>query len=127
MILCDTNILIEFYRGNLQVQEVMRQVGPSELAISVVTAGELYFGALDKRELHKIQKHLSLLQQIPLDENISATFLSLLGEYALSHKLSVPDALIAATALARDIPLFTLNLKDFQYIPSLTLHKFHTG
>ncbi len=122
MILCDTNILIEFYRGNPHILDVLRQVGPAELAISVITAGELYFGAQDKRELHKIQKHLSMLRQIPLDETVSAVFLSLLGEYATSYKLSLPDALIAATALCSHMPLYTLNLKDFRYIPELQLY-----
>jgi len=41
----------------------------------------------------------------------------------LSHKLSVPDALIAATALSNNTPLYTLNIKDFQFIPGLQLHK----
>jgi predicted nucleic acid-binding protein len=127
MILCDTNIIIEFYRGNSEIINELQNIGLSNLAISVITAGELYYGALDKRELAKIQKHLSSLLQISLDADISSQFFDLLEEYAVSHKLSVPDALIAATALARDIPLFTLNLQDFQYIPSLMLHKFHTG
>jgi len=65
---------------------------------------------------------LSLIEQIVLDMDISNRFLNLLEEYALSHKLSVPDALIAATALSRDFPLYTLNLKDFQFIPGLKLH-----
>lgn len=123
MILCDTNILIEFYKGNTGVVAELQMIGLANLRISVVTAGELYYGALDKRELGKIQKHLALLDQIPLDNDISAKFLSLLEEYALSHKLSVPDALIAATALSQNLPLYTLNLKDFQYIPNLILHK----
>jgi predicted nucleic acid-binding protein len=42
--------------------------------------------------------------------------------YSLSHKLSIPDALIAATALVHDSELFTLNVKDFRFIPSLTLY-----
>ena len=113
MILCDTNILIEFYKNNSDIVDELQNVGLAELAVSVVTSGELYFGAKDKRELAKIQKQLSLIQQIPLDLDISNRFLSLLEEYALSHKLSVPDALIAATALSQDIPLYTLNLKDF--------------
>lgn len=123
MILCDTNILIEFYKGNSDVIAELQKIGLVDLAISVVTAGELYYGAMDKRELGKIQKHLSLLNQIPLDSDISAKFLSLLEEYALSHKLSVPDALIAATAVSQNLQLYTLNLKDFQYIPDLVLHK----
>lgn len=122
MILCDTNILIEFYKNNSDIVDELQNVGLAELAVSVVTSGELYFGAKDKRELAKIQKQLSLIQQIPLDLDISNRFLNLLEEYALSHKLSVPDALIAATALSQDIPLYTLNLKDFQFILGLKLH-----
>jgi len=48
----------------------------------------------------------------------------LLEEFALSHKLSVPDALIAATALSQGIPLYTLNRKDFRFIPNLNFISF---
>jgi predicted nucleic acid-binding protein len=101
----------------------LQSVGIAELAVSEVTSGELYFGAKDKRELKKIQNQLSLIRQIQLDADISNRFLELLNEYALSHKLSVPDALIAATALSQEIPLYTLNIKDFQFIPELKIHK----
>ena len=83
MILCDTNILIEFYKNNSDIVDELQKLGLAELAVSVVTSGELYFGAKDKRELAKIQKQLSLIQQIPLDLDISNRFLSLLEEYAL--------------------------------------------
>jgi hypothetical protein len=43
-------------------------------------------------------------------------------QYSLSHKLSLPDALIAATALVYDVPLYTMNLKDFRFIPKLKLY-----
>jgi tRNA(fMet)-specific endonuclease VapC len=111
MILCDTNILIEFYKGNSEIIGELHKAGLSNLAVSVVTIGELFYGARDKAELIKIQKHLALMKQIQLDE------------YALSHRLSVPDALIAATALSQDIPVFTLNLRDFRYISDLKLYK----
>ena len=123
MILCDTNILIEFYKGNSAIVAELQTIGLAELAVSVITSGELYFGAKDKRELEKIYNQLSLIQEIPLATDISNRFLNSLKEYALSYKLSVPDALIAATALSHDIPLYTLNLKDFQFIPGLKLHK----
>jgi len=121
MILCDTNILIEFYKDNEEVSDVLRAIGLPELAVSVITVGELYFGARDKRELLKMKKHLAGLHQIPIDVEISNRYLALLESYALSHRLSVPDALIAATALRHNLKLYTLNLKDFRYIEGLTL------
>ncbi len=123
MILCDTNILIEFYKGNSEIVQELQNVGLSNLSISTITAGELYFGSRDKRELEQIKKNLALLNQIPLDADISERFLTLLEEYALSHRLSVPDALIAATAISQNIPLYTLNLKDFRFISNLQIHK----
>jgi len=121
MILCDANILIEFYKNNPQITAVLREIGLPDLAISAVTEAELYFGALNKVELQKIKRHLALLQQFPLDVALSNTFLQLMETYSLSHKLSIPDALIAATALTRDISLYTLNVKDFRFIPGLAL------
>lgn len=123
MILCDTNILIEFYKNNSGVISVMRGVGLPNLAVSVITIGELYYGARDSRELTKIKKHLSSLNQIAVDEETSEITLSLLETYALSHRLSLPDAIIAATALRHSIELYTLNLKDFRYIDGLSIYK----
>jgi predicted nucleic acid-binding protein len=122
MILCDTNILIELYKNNEQIIEPLRQIGSMNLAVSAVSVAELYYGAFDKAELRKIKKHLSLLHQLPLSGDISHTFLNLMESYSLSHKLSVPDALIAATALEHELPLYTLNLKDFRFITTLQLH-----
>ncbi len=42
---------------------------------------------------------------------------------SLSHKLCIPDALIAATALIYSIELYTLNSKDFQFIENIQLYK----
>ncbi|MFZ5881481.1 MAG: type II toxin-antitoxin system VapC family toxin [Chloroflexota bacterium] len=123
MILCDTNILIEFYKGNPDVVSELQRVGLSDLAVSVITNGELLYGARDKNELARLQKHLSRLNQIALDADISDKFLELLERYALSHRLTVPDALIAATAIAHHLSLYTLNLRDFRYISELQLHK----
>ena len=51
MILCDTNILIEFYKGNQQILDALQRIDPTNMAVSVVTVGELYYGARDRREL----------------------------------------------------------------------------
>lgn len=122
MILCDTNILIEFYKGRADVVETLSAAGASNLAVSVITVGELYFGARDKRELKSLRENLSLLQQLPIDEEISRLHIELIEKYSLSHKLSIPDALIAATAIHYSIPLYTLNIKDFHYISGLDLY-----
>jgi len=123
MILCETNILIEFYKNNLQIVQELRQLGQDEIAISIVTQAELYFGALNKAALERIRRHLSALHQITFDTSISKEFLRLIETYSLSHKLSLPDALIASTALVNNLELYTLNVKDFQFISGLKSYK----
>lgn len=124
MILCDTNILIEFYKNDPRIIAELQRIGLPSLAASVITVAELFYGAIDKAELKKIKNHLSLIQQIPLTRDISIRFLKLMDTYALSHRPGIPDVLIAATALELELHLFTLNVKDFLYIPDLTLHSF---
>jgi tRNA(fMet)-specific endonuclease VapC len=122
VILCDTNILVEFYKNNSAIIKEMRLIGLNNLAISVITQAELYFGAINKTELNKIKKHLTLLRVYSIDTAISAQFIRLMDTYSLSHKLSIPDALIASTALVNQLELYTLNFKDFRFITGLNLY-----
>ena len=122
MILCDTDVLIEFYKVNPQVIRELRHIGQPNLAISAITQAELYFGALNKPELEKIKQHLSGVYCIPLDMTISNRFLYLMETYSLSHKLNNPDALIASTAMVHTLKLYTLNTKDFRFISDLQLN-----
>lgn len=122
MILCDTNILIEFYKINQQIIQELRQIGHNHLAVNPITQAELYFGALNRAELIKIKKHLSLLTIIPFDLSVSIKFVQIMETYSLSHKLGIPDALIAATALAHNLELYTLDTKDFHFISGLRIY-----
>jgi hypothetical protein len=37
----------------------------------------------------------------------------------LSHHLQIPDAIIGATAVIHQIPFYTYNTKDFDFIPGI--------
>ncbi|SLM28579.1 PIN domain protein [Desulfamplus magnetovallimortis] len=123
MIICDTNILIEFYKNTPKIIQELQAIGCKRIAISAITQAELYFGAFDKVELRKIKEHLSLMTVLPLTNNISDRFLELMEIYCLSHKLSLPDALIAATSLIHKYELYTLNQKDFRFIQEMLLYQ----
>jgi hypothetical protein len=51
LVLCDTNIIIEFYKDNPEVVKNLRSIGQHRIAVSIVTVGELLYGALNKKEL----------------------------------------------------------------------------
>jgi len=119
MTLLDTNILIEVLKGNSSI--VDKLVPEQQYAISAVCAMELIFGARDRAEVKKIEHALSQLQCYHITGSISKTALELMRKYSKSHGLGIPDALIAATAIIEELPLLTLNVKDFRYIDALSL------
>ena len=121
MILCDTNILIEIYRSNAKIIEVVKQIGQENIAVSDVTCAEILYGARDKKELQIIRKDLNKLTVLPIQSSVSKLAVELVEKYALSHKLSLPDALIASTAIIHNIELYTLNIKDFRFLEDVKL------
>ena len=119
-IVLDTNILIEVLKGN---ENIIKKLEKSDLmlCISSITVMELYFGALNKQELFRLKKFIHLFEVIEINENISEISSELIFLYAKSHNLAIPDSLIASTAINANIPLYTLNIKDFRYIDGLNL------
>jgi rRNA-processing protein FCF1 len=41
IVLCDTDVLIEFYRNNHDIISKLREIGQTNIAVSYITAGEL--------------------------------------------------------------------------------------
>ncbi len=121
MILCDTNILIEVYRGNSRIIETLKKIGQENICISDVTCAELLYGARNKNELQTIKNDFKKLTVLSIQSEISKMAVDLVAKYALSHKLSLPDALIAATAIKHQLELFSLNNKDFRYLEDIRL------
>jgi hypothetical protein len=122
MILIDTNILIEIYKNNTLIIDIVKKIGQNNIAISDITCAELFYGVRNKRELQIISKDLNKLEILHIQEEVSKNAVELVEKYALSHKLSIPDALIAATAIYYNLPLYTLNLKDFVFIKEIQLY-----
>lgn len=121
LILCDTNIIIEVYKENQSIITVLEKIGQQNLAISDVTCAELLYGARNKKELQIIKRDLKKLVVFSINETISKTAVSLVEKFSLSNNLTLPDALIASTALYNGVNLYTLNKKDFRYIEKVEL------
>ena len=122
MILCDTDIFIEAFKNNTSATGLLRRIGFQNVALSAISLMELYFGALNKRELAKIKSSLQRLEIVNLDNEITEKAINLIEKYAKSHGLHIPDALIAATAICQRMELLTYNVKDFKFIKGLNLY-----
>ena len=119
--LCDTCILIDYLKGVIDIQQKLLKDRKQGLGMSSVTYMELMVGTLNKREAGIIKKAFSDFEIVEISEPISARARNLVENYAKSHGLLIPDALIAASALELQIPLYTANIRDFRFIPDLSL------
>ena len=121
-VIVDSDILIFVSRDDPSaISFVDRLENTRGVAISAVSAFELIIGSRDKNELSQIKKFLNRFEHLHIDEETSATALTLLEQFTLSHGLLMPDALIAATALVNKLDLGTINRKDFRFIEGLRL------
>lgn len=123
LVICDTNIIIAAYKGEDAIVDELKTIGVNNIAISAITASELIYGALDKSDLSNILRDIRHLPLLHVNEPISRLHIDLMQQFALSHNATIPDMLIAATALHHKLPLYTLNVKDFRYIDGLVLYQ----
>ena len=91
------------------------------LAISVITEMELIVGCQNRNELEVLTRFLDRFTILHLERTASEHAAGLLRQYRLSHNLLSPDALIAATAISRDLPLISKNQRDYRFINALNL------
>lgn len=122
MVLCDTNILIHAFNGNISTIEVLEKIGFENIVLSSITTMELLQGMGNKAELAQMKKKIKYYDIIHFDRQISQKSIELIESFRLSHHLQIPDAIIGATAIVNKIELFTYNKKDFDFMPNIILH-----
>ncbi len=101
----------------------MRGMGRlGRLAIASVTRLEVHAG-MQPEERYVTQKLLTRLTTIDLDREIADRAGDMIAaSQRAGHALSVPDAIIAATAIGHGLTLVTLNVGDFEHLPGLSLY-----
>lgn len=121
--LLDTGILIRHLRGRKPIVQLVRGLSRSDrLAIATITCLEIYAG-LRQNESYITRRLLSRFVNLPLDATIAERAGILVAEAtAANQPVSIPDAIIAATAIRHNLTLITLNVKDFSTITNLHLY-----
>jgi len=121
-LLCDTCVIIDFMNGRSQELDELINNG-SILFINSIIEMELLQGARDKKELRIIEKKLHVFRLLNMQQDIFDLATEYIRNYRLSHNLALPDAIIGATAIFYQMPLFTYNRKDFRFLPEIQLVK----
>jgi hypothetical protein len=116
---CDSNILI--YAGEPGDSLCLPYVEHAEAMIASVTRIEVLgfprFGLLSAAQRAQLQTLVTSTIELPLDEEVIRRAIPLRQQ----RKMSLADAIIAATALEYGVPLVTRNEDDFKHIPGLQI------
>ena len=123
MVLCDTNIFISAFNGRADTVNQLYKLGLTEIVLSAITVMELFQGMGNKRELAQMKKKIKFYDVIQIDNAISEKAIELIETYKLSHGLQIPDAIIGATAIIYQVPLYTYNIRDFDFLPGVILYQ----
>jgi predicted nucleic acid-binding protein len=117
--LFDTNVLSELIRPQPQPAVLLFTSGLSQIALSVITVEEIFYGLAAKPNLRIqawfdtfIRTHCFVL---PVTEAIAKQAGEMRGKLQLEGKpRTQADMLIAATAKSHQLTLVTRNIRDFQ-------------
>lgn len=130
--LLDTNICI--YIRQRRPEEVLRRfrrLRPGEAALSVITYGELLYGAAKSAQravaLERLRELVHLLPALPLPETAAETYGTIRAELeSKGEMIGNNDLWIAAHALAGGLTLVTNNEKEFRRVRGLKIQNWAT-
>ena len=124
--LIDSDYVADWLQGTARAAQIRDALGSEQLAISIITYGEIYEGIYYGRDPHAAEKvflqFLRSVDVLPLTRRIMRRFARIRGDLrARGQLIGDPDILIAATALHHGLTLVTRNVTHFRRIPGLKL------
>lgn len=121
-VLIDTNILIGRIRNEPRAIAALGKVAGQPLVLCDAVVAEVLAGARNKSEYDATHRELNKqFHVLPFTMEVSQHFRSILAHEARDLGVHFADQLIAATAMAHDCALLTLNQKHFKGIKGLKL------
>jgi len=126
----DTNICIYIQRENPEIVLArFQKLKPGDAAISVITWGELVFGAEKSKQRKKVMQLLgeftSFIPVLPIPESAGNTYGAIRAILASrGTPIGNNDLWIAAHAKAAGLTLVTNNEKEFKRVPGLKIQNW---
>ena len=130
--LLGTCVLSDFARGESSTVTRLKEIPPTDLAISTVTEMEIAYGLrLNPSSARRVRPImdalLSAMVALPYDSASARATGELRAKLKREGRpIGAYDALIAGTALAQDLILVTSNLREFRRIPGLRIEDWRT-
>jgi tRNA(fMet)-specific endonuclease VapC len=127
--LLDTDMCIYWLNGRQRVKEKLLAAGWDQIAISVITQAELYYGAYNSSRVEENLKRADdFIEQFPILPLRAATLKRFGALKAQLRQSGQPlpdfDLLIASVALVENRVLVTNNTRHYQRISDLQLENW---
>lgn len=117
----DTDVLIDYLRGNPSSREWLLGNPDIRFQIPGVTAMELVMGCRNKDDIDVVRGFLSKFDVVwPESQEFKLAF-ELLTQHRLAVGLNIPDCIIASMTLSRKMKLLTFNVKHFKDVLGLVV------
>jgi predicted nucleic acid-binding protein len=122
LICLDTSILIEYYRKKDKSKTKFVQLSKRySFAVSVIVKLEILVG-INKDQQEFWKQVFDKIKILPLQEEDVGVAAQILRNLTKRNKIiGLKDTLIASSAIALNLPLSTLNIKDFKRIENIKL------
>jgi predicted nucleic acid-binding protein len=117
-LLVDTDVLIDFLRGNIKAIELIR-THSSKIILSSVTVAELYAGVKGDDEMNRLDDLMTIFPIVPISTNLAKKGGLIKLKYGKSHGIGLADAIVAATVELEGADLKTLNIKHYPMLKGL--------
>ncbi len=129
MYLIDTDIIIYSLKKNPKVIENFKNNASKPKSISVISYGELYFGAkkseYSEKNLAAVKRIAETFPIIHVSRSIIETFGGLKAKLQSEGKLIADlDLIVASTALNMNYIVVTNNVSHFKRIPGLVVENW---
>jgi predicted nucleic acid-binding protein len=119
-IILDSNTSIYLLNGTLNEgnSKFIASIAGNPFMMSVISRIELLgWKAPNQTEATKIDMFVKAAVILPLDDEVIDQTINI----RRSHKIKLPDAIIAATAMVHELTLVTRNISDFNSIDGLAV------
>jgi len=118
--LIDTNVVIDFSHGifSEKSKNFVAEILNKEPIISAITQIELLGFSVVPPQIESFVRYTSIV-------GINNSVIEKTIEIRKRHRIKLPDAIIAATALVNNLTLLTRNIADFKNIENLDIVNPH--
>ena len=128
-VVLDTSVLIAAERRRLDMPAFLESLGETSVAMAAITAAELLYGVeratgtrRKARRAAFVEALLEVVPAVPFGLTEARHHATLWANLTKRGTVIGPhDLLVAATALANDLAVATLNRREFERVPGLEL------